>query len=260
MIVPTDTSLPLTSDQGFTLGAFGSYLLCQGQTQVDALGYSALPINLVEAGFAQLQRIPGNLVPTTTTAFIQSCNNPTFSTDGTNTLAGNDPMPPACDKQGATQCGGSGGSDGTLSEPLAVSIPAGGSFTLTVAPGTVRLALARSSASGTLFPITVSDIRTTGPGWSVSGQAADFTGPGTISGNQLGWVTAGSSIATGVTLGPAVAPGNPGLGSTAAILAHAGNGVGTTTLSANLTLAIPTAAKAGDYTSSLTLTAVTALP
>jgi hypothetical protein len=110
MILPTDTTLGMTTAKGYTLGAFGSYLLCQGQQQVDALGYSALPINLVEAGYQQLQKIPGNQVPTATSAQIQGCNNPTFSTNGTNTLADTDPNPPACDKKGTTQCStGTGG-------------------------------------------------------------------------------------------------------------------------------------------------------
>jgi phosphate ABC transporter phosphate-binding protein len=104
MILPTDTSFGMTTAKGYTLGAFGSYLLCQGQQQVDALGYSALPINLVEAGYQQLEQIPGNQVPTGTSAEIQSCNNPTFSSNGTNLLADEDPQPPACDKAGPTQC------------------------------------------------------------------------------------------------------------------------------------------------------------
>ena len=54
----------MTTDKGYTIGAFGNYLLCLGQTQVDVLGYSALPINLVQDGFAQLQKIPGSTVPT----------------------------------------------------------------------------------------------------------------------------------------------------------------------------------------------------
>src|SRR5215469_4759990 len=37
MILPTDTSHGLTTAKGYTLGAFGGYLLCQGQQQVDAL-------------------------------------------------------------------------------------------------------------------------------------------------------------------------------------------------------------------------------
>jgi phosphate ABC transporter phosphate-binding protein len=104
MILPTDLSAPMTTAKGYTLGAFGAYLLCQGQVPLDALGYSSLPINLVEAGFQQLQKIPGNQVPTTTTAQIANCHNPTFSTNGTNTLADTDPYPPACDKNGPTQC------------------------------------------------------------------------------------------------------------------------------------------------------------
>src|SRR5215469_14430500 len=104
MILPTDLTNPMTTNKGFTLGAFGAYLLCQGQVPLDALGYSSLPINLVEAGFQQLQKIPGNQVPTQTTAQIKNCHNPTFSTNGTNTLAAHDPYPQACDKQGPTQC------------------------------------------------------------------------------------------------------------------------------------------------------------
>ena len=110
MILPTDTSFGFTSAKGYTLGAYGAYLLCQGQTQVDVLGYSALPINLVLAGFQQLQKITGNQVPSESTAQIQGCHNPTFSTNGTNTLADDDPQPAACDKQGPTQCtSGTGG-------------------------------------------------------------------------------------------------------------------------------------------------------
>jgi ABC-type phosphate transport system substrate-binding protein len=110
MILPTDLTSPMTDAKGYTIGAFGSYLLCEGQVPLDALGYSSLPINLVEAGFTQLERIPGNQVPTETSTDIAGCHNPTFSTNGTNTLADEDPDPPACDKQGTTQCAaGTGG-------------------------------------------------------------------------------------------------------------------------------------------------------
>jgi hypothetical protein len=152
----------------------------------------------------------------------------------------------------------------TGSEPLAVTVGATGTFTLTVATGTVTLAVSGANATGALNPITVGDSRNTTPGWSVTGQAANFTGPGTatISGNQLGWVPTSTSLATGATLGATVTPAAPGLGTTAATLAsaHAGNGFGTSALGANLTLAIPPAAPPGAYTSSLTVTAVTSLP
>src|SRR5262249_32912583 len=130
MILPTTSDFGLSANKGYTLGELGKYLLCQGQQQVDALGYSALPINLVEAGYAQLQKIPGANVPTATTDIVKGCNNPTFSTDGTNTLANNDPQPPACDKQGSSQCtsatGGAPGSGGASGNSSGQSASNGG--------------------------------------------------------------------------------------------------------------------------------------
>ena len=181
-----------------------------------------------------------------------------------------------------TNTSGFNGSTGTYSEtvtttnpnsgtePLAVTVPAAGAFTLTVGTGTVTLTVSGFTATGVLNPITVSDTRNTYPGWSVSGQTSDFTGSGTaagstISGNQLGWVPTDTALATGAALGGTVTPAAPGLGTTAAVLAlaHAatpGSGFGTSTLGANLTLAIPPAAKAGPYAATLTVTAVTSLP
>lgn len=83
-----------------------------------------------------------------------------------------------------------------------------------------------------------------------------------LPGDQLGWTPTESALAGGVTLGPTVAPGDPGLGTTPAVLAsaRADSGFGTTGLGATLMLAIPSRAKVGPYTSTLTLTAVTSLP
>jgi hypothetical protein len=121
-----------------------------------------------------------------------------------------------------------------------------------------------ATATGALSQITVTDTRNTFPGWAVTGQAADFAGSAaaagaTIPAGQLGWVPTDTSLATGAVLGPTVAPGSPGL-ATAALLASAvsGRGTGTTLLGADLTLDIPLAAIAGPYTSTLTVTAVTA--
>jgi len=157
------------------------------------------------------------------------------------------------------------GGTGSGTEPVVVSVPTSGSFTLTVGAGTVTLTISGPSATGVLNPVTVSDTRNTFPGWSVSGQEADFTGSGTaagytISGNQLGWVPTQTS-GTSAVLGPAVAPTGPGLGTTAATLAYAiaPNGFGTNVLGAILTLAIPASAAAGPYTGTLTITAVTSL-
>jgi hypothetical protein len=161
--------------------------------------------------------------------------------------------------------------------PLAVTVPSNGAFSLTVdSTDVVTLATTTAQplvATGTTTPIVVADSRNTYPGWSVSGQDSAWTGAGTaagstISGNQLGWVpgqpTGAAALPQGVTLGATVAPGAPGLGSTAAVLAsvHAatGNGYGTATLNAALTLNIPATALAGPYTSGLTISAVNTNP
>ncbi len=164
-----------------------------------------------------------------------------------------------------TVTAGTGCNTGT--EPISVTIPTSGTFTLTVPTTTVTLTVSGSTATGSLNPITVSDTRNNYPGWSVTGQEANFTGSGSalgdfISGNQLGWVPSETALATGATLGPTVAPAAPGLGTTAAVLASAapGGGVGTSTLSAALTLDIPATAVAGPYTGSMTITAVTTGP
>jgi phosphate ABC transporter phosphate-binding protein len=102
MVIPTSLDNGFSNEKGNTLADFANYFLCQGQQQADALGYSPLPINLVEAGFDQIKRIPGAVIENIN---IANCKNPTFSADGTNTLAKTAPQPPACDAKGPTQCG-----------------------------------------------------------------------------------------------------------------------------------------------------------
>jgi phosphate ABC transporter phosphate-binding protein len=112
MIIPTDLTAPMTAAKGFTLGDFAYYFLCEGQQQAPDLGYSPLPINLVQAGLKQVARIPGVNIQNKD---IKGCNNPTFSPDGSNKLAQTAPNPPACDKQGSTQCADSTGFGGGAS-------------------------------------------------------------------------------------------------------------------------------------------------
>jgi phosphate ABC transporter phosphate-binding protein len=102
LIVPTSAADGFSDAKGATLAAFGDYALCQGQAGVAALGYSPLPINLVRAGLAQLERIPGAPRQAIT---LSGCRNPTFSVTGDNTLARTAPYPPPCAKLGSSQCG-----------------------------------------------------------------------------------------------------------------------------------------------------------
>ncbi|GAA1739453.1 phosphate ABC transporter substrate-binding protein PstS [Microcella frigidaquae] len=113
LIVPTAVEGNFTTAKGSTLGAFAYYFLCEGQRQAETLGYSPLPINLVKAGLEQVRKIPGVQAQSID---IRSCKNPTFSSDGTNTLAKNAPMPPECDRRGSTvQC--SDGTGGAAEQP-----------------------------------------------------------------------------------------------------------------------------------------------
>jgi hypothetical protein len=153
MIIPTQLESGLTENKGYTLGKFAYYFLCQGQQQVGDLGYSPLPINLVEAGFAQVRRIPGVVQEDIVT---RSCNNPTFSTDGTNTLVKTAAYPSECDRQGATaQCGvaagagtansGGTGNVGNTGGPTATPAP---SQSAVVDPDTGEVGSGGSAAGG----------------------------------------------------------------------------------------------------------------
>ncbi|WP_031516123.1 phosphate ABC transporter substrate-binding protein PstS [Streptomyces sp. NRRL F-5123] len=173
IILPTKLESPLTEAKGKTLAAFGYYFLCQGQAQADPLGYSALPINLVQAGFDQLKKIPG-AVPQSID--IKGCHNPTFSTDGTNTLVKSAPFPKPCDKAGNDQCadGTAGASNQkTPLKPAGAGGSTGGTGTATTSGGT-----------------------TAGNGSATAG----------TSGGTAGTSTAGGSSGAGGTSGGAVDP------------------------------------------------------
>lgn len=127
MIVPTEVKPPavFTAAKGATLGAFASYMLCEGQQQAGALGYSPLPMNLVLAGFDQIKRIPGAEGASVDPA---KCNNPTFKagdSPSSNQLATTAPQPAACDKKGPDQC--TTGTAGALQDTATTGTGAGGS-------------------------------------------------------------------------------------------------------------------------------------
>jgi phosphate ABC transporter phosphate-binding protein len=259
LIVPTAIESGFTTAKGLTLGDFGKYLLCQGQNQVDDLGYAALPINLVQAGLDQLKRIPGANIPSFN---LQTCNNPTFSTDGSNTLAANDPFPPACDKQGTTQCDTANPNQETINVNIAAQ--SSGSLILTVDSTPVTMSTPRNigtalDSTGSLSPVTVSDTRDPShPGWDLSGSVSAFTNAAnTFSANAMGWTPTITTAdpANDVTVGPVVAANNPGLGTTSALAdAATGQGVGTTVLGAALDLELPFTTATGNYSATLTLT------
>jgi phosphate transport system substrate-binding protein len=119
LILPVTLQGQFTDAKGATLAAFSYYAMCQGQQESASLGYSPMPINLVEASFTQIAKIPGAAVQNIN---IQSCDNPTFSPSGANLLAQTAPYPPACDHQGPTQC--TTGTGGAANVATAVSAQA----------------------------------------------------------------------------------------------------------------------------------------
>jgi phosphate ABC transporter phosphate-binding protein len=210
MILPTDSSDGFTAAKGYTLGAYGNYLLCQGQQQVDQLGYSALPINLVEDGYAQLQQIPGNQVPAATSSFIQSCNNPTFSTNGTNTLADDDPQPPACDKQGSTQCTtATGGAAGAGSPVSGSTSSASASASPSASTSTSSSSTSSTSPSSSTSPGSSSS---THPA-SSSSSSSSSSGTGSSAGSSSG-ATAGSAGSQAAGSGTSAGTGSTSAGGT----------------------------------------------
>lgn len=105
IILPTKEESNFTQDKGLTLADFGSYFLCEGQQQAEALGYSPLPVNLVLGAQQQITQVPGG-DPATTNFAIASCNNPTLDPNDPrgNALATRAPMPQDCDRFGVAQC------------------------------------------------------------------------------------------------------------------------------------------------------------
>src|SRR5262249_30840744 len=121
--------------------------------------------------------------------------------------------------------------------------------------------------TGNLTGVGVNDTRPSQPGWTVTGQSANFANGSTvIPAKNLGWAPAlasGGDAEGTITVGGIIASilklaTSNGLfapGGTLATCA-AGNGLGTQNLSAAMELRIPDTSPVGTYTSTLTLTLV----
>jgi phosphate transport system substrate-binding protein len=92
-----------------TLADFLAYSICDGQQYIGSVGYSALPVNLVEASFQQIQKIKAAAHAVSINKLnILNCHNPTFEPGhpNQNFLAKIAPQPPLCDKTGHGPCTG----------------------------------------------------------------------------------------------------------------------------------------------------------
>jgi ABC-type phosphate transport system substrate-binding protein len=103
LIVPRNPKPPTIfaspAGKGRTLSTYIDFMLCAGQQQMKALGYSPLPLNLVKGGLLQSDQIPGH-IPGPNLRTLAGCANPTF-TNGVLTLLKDAAYPGACQKLGA---------------------------------------------------------------------------------------------------------------------------------------------------------------
>jgi ABC-type phosphate transport system substrate-binding protein len=111
-IIPTGANDPKFSGatgtaKRQTVADFLYYSLCEGQKEVGNIGYSSLPVNLVQASFDQVGKLKAaDPMVDLTRRDVSTCQNPTFipGQPNRNYLAEVAPMPPACDKNGQGPC------------------------------------------------------------------------------------------------------------------------------------------------------------
>lgn len=110
-IIPTaadDTRMTTAKRQ--TIVDFLKQSICEGQATIGKIGYSPLPINLVQAGFTQvakLQQADGKVqFDASIIQNVKNCHNPTFvaGKPAQNHLAKIAPFPAECDRPGRGPC------------------------------------------------------------------------------------------------------------------------------------------------------------
>ena len=160
MIIPTASNDGrMTTAKRQTLADFLYYSLCQGQAEMGPIGYSPLPINLVQASFAQTARLktadPGVDL---TARNVTTCHNPTFvaGQPTRNYLAEIAPKPPACDKAGAGPCSNDAkpvlGNPQNGKAPSSSGTPTTSSTSTAVAPAGTSSGPSTDSSNGSTVP------------------------------------------------------------------------------------------------------------
>jgi phosphate transport system substrate-binding protein len=180
----------ITSGKRQALADFEYYSICQGQKELGPIGYSPLPVNLVEAAFNQVQELQ-SADPSIdlTNLNILTCNNPTFvpGQPNTNYLAQIAPMPPACDQVGQGPCaagvtpnglGTTPNSSGSYGQGLNGAVAGKGASATTASSGSTSSTGAGESTSAS---------GTSGSESLASGAAG--SSPGTASGSSPKYVS-----------------------------------------------------------------------
>jgi ABC-type phosphate transport system substrate-binding protein len=157
LIVPrsgTHLLAGFTSADGDTLSTYIDYFLCAGQQYSAELGYSPLPLNLVEGGLLQASMIPGH-VPTPSLA--SGCDNPTLK-NGQLVVLKDAPYPSKCDKLGAPLNCTPGPAAGASATP-GTGTSAAGTGSTSSGPGAVAPngTVSEGPVTGTVVNLAASD-------------------------------------------------------------------------------------------------------
>ncbi|RFA12875.1 phosphate ABC transporter substrate-binding protein PstS [Subtercola boreus] len=183
MILPTQTNKIFTAEKGKTLGAFTSYLLCEGQQQAQQLGYSPLPLNLVQAASDQVKRIPGGPAGGVDLA---KCNNPALK------ILDTAPQPVDCDKQGPNQC--TTGTAGAIIDTPVTGSGSGGSAAAapTADGGAAAAAPAADAAAAAAAAASAADPAAASAAGAAASNTAVYDANGAV---VSGSAAAGASVA-----------------------------------------------------------------
>ena len=141
MIIPTGANDPrMSTAKRQTLVDYLYYSVCAGQKETGPIGYSPLPINLVQASFDQVNKLKvADPAVDIARRDVSTCSNPTFvaGQPTRNYLAEIAPSPPPCDRADAGPCTGAanyailgnptgGTAPGAPAVPGTAGAPAGG--------------------------------------------------------------------------------------------------------------------------------------
>ena len=100
----------MTTAKRQTIVDFLKHSICEGQSEVGPIGYSPLPINLVQSGFTQVNKLKladdGVDFDASIIKDVKNCHNPTFipGKPAENYLAKIAPFPAECDRPGQGPC------------------------------------------------------------------------------------------------------------------------------------------------------------
>lgn len=214
-LIPTASDdQKMTTPKRQTLADFLYYSICQGQKEVGPIGYSPLPINLVQASFTQISKLkeadPGVDL---TKRDVSTCKNPTFiaGQPSRNYLAETAPQPPACDRTGAGPCADS--ITRAQVPGTATATPAAGQASAAPVASGPRVSGPVPVASGGLAPVIAGTAVDAETGQAVGGPV-ESTGSvdvvastveiGAYNGKQMTPILAGLAIA--LLLGAVAAP------------------------------------------------------